>query len=381
MNPSLRLAVTLAAGSALGLTLSACAKKEGGPPQRPPSSVQTTPALSLRAPVVIATFGNTHEHQSVDVVPQVSGTIVQTLIADGAVVTNGQPLFLIDPRDYAARVQQVEAAVAADRAAVELSRSTVTRNRPLLEKALISTEAFDTLTTRQQAAEAQLAADEAALSMAQLNLERCTVTAPFAGVCSQRYLDTGAVAAAGATRLVNIRSYDPIDVDFSVSEQHLPSVRAALARGDVALTVTPRGDTNAYTGKIVFMDNAINPMTGTIMLRGQVPNPDLKLWSQQFVEVGVLVDTLADAVMVPEGAVQFGKQGPYLFVATTNNVADLRPVQTGVRHQNLIQILSGVAPAERVVVLGQLMLFPGAPVMDRPAGGGEPPVVDSNPGH
>ena len=374
MKQRLRLVGMLAAGCALALITSACGK-HGGPPQRPPVAVQTAAALKMDTPVIIHAFGNTKDQSSIDILPQVSGKLVQTFIQDGAVVTNGQPLFLIDPSDYAARVRQVEGAVAADRANVNLSRITLERNQPLLEKQLISTEDFDTLKTRVDAAEAQLQADEAALDLANLNLSRCTITSSVAGVCSKRYVDNGNLVAAGQSKLTNIRSYDPMLVDFSVSEQYLPSLRRALAEGEAKIEVTPRGDTNVYTGTLDFMDNAVNPMNGTILLRGQVPNPDLKIWAQQFVEVSIFVDTVRDAVMVPEGAVQFGKQGPYLFVVSKDGKADLRVVKVGVRYNNLLQVVEGVAPDENVVVLGQLMLYPGAQVVDMshmPPGGGAP---------
>lgn len=344
------------------MTLTACGRR-GGPPPAHPSLVQTAAAVGMEVPILISTFGTTEDQKSVEVVPQVSGKLLQTLVADGATVTNGQPLFLIDPSDYAARVRQVESMVAADKTALNLSRSTLDRNRPLLEKKLIAADLFDALKARAEAAEAQLQADSAALEQARLNLDRCTVTAPLAGLCSKRYVDDGNLVGAGQTRLINIRSYDPLFVECSVSEQYLPAVREALAAGPVPMDLTPRGEANTYRGELKFVDNAVNPLTGTILLRGQVANPDLRLWAGQFVDVRITAGTVANAVMVPEGAVQFGKMGTYLFVAAANK-ADMRIVKTGIRYKDLIQVVQGVAPGEKVVVLGQLMLYPGAAVMD-----------------
>lgn len=340
-----------------------CSKKQGAPPamQFP---VKLSPAIQMEAPVLINAFGTTKERMSVDIVPQVSGQLLKTFIKDGAVVTNSQQLFQIDPRDYAARVQQFEAAIAADKANLELARLTVERNQPLLEKKLISAEDFDTLKTKAAAAAAALQADEAQLALAQLNLTRCTIAAPLDGVCSVRYADDGNLVAAGQTRLVNIRSYDPLFVDFAISEEYLPLIRRALAVGTVKLELIPRGETNSYPGTLEIIDNAVSSMTGTIQLRGSAPNPGLKLWAQQFVTVRVNAGTVPDAVMVPEGAIQFGKQGPYLYVANGKHTAELRLVQMGVRVGDLVQAVTGVQAGENVVVLGQLMLFPGAPVVD-----------------
>lgn len=377
MNPSLYRAGIFAVCGLFAFTGSACTKRPSAPPARPPMTVQTTAAAAMDTPLILQSFGHTENRQSVDIVPQVSGMLIQTFIQDGAIVTNGQPLFQIDPRDYATRVQQAASAVAADRANLELSRMTIERYQALRDKQLIASEDFDTLKTRQEAAAAQLQADEALLEQARLNLARCAISAPLAGICSKRALDDGNLVAAGVTRLINIRRYDPMVVEFAVSEEYLPLVRRALAEGTVRIEVTPRGDTSSYPGTLAFLDNAVNSLTGTILLRGLVPNPDLKLWSRQFVQVRVEAGLVPGAVMVPEGAVQFGKQGAYLFVVKDNH-AEMRPVTPGIRHANRIQIKAGVAPEELVVVLGQLMLFPGAPVRDtaQPAPGNPGPPAD-----
>ena len=372
MNRYLRFAVMLVTGSTLALALGACSNRQEGPPQFPPAAVQTSLAVKMDTPVVFSAFGNTKDQVSVDVVPQVSGILVKTFILDGAIVTNGQPLFMIDPSDYAIRVRQADGLVAADRANLELSRLTLERNRPLLAKNMISAETFDTLKTKLDAATAQLQIDDAALDQARLDLSRCMVTSSVNGVCSKRFLDNGNLAMANQTKLTNVRSYDPLFVDFSVSEQYLDILRREMAAGKVRIEITPRGDTNSYAGELVCLDNAVNHQTGTILLRALVPNPDRKLWAQQFIEVRILAGIARDAVMVPESVVQFGKNGPYAFVVDKDNKAELRLVKPGVRYDNRLQIIEGVAPGEKVVVLGQLMLYPGAAVMEAakaPAGG------------
>lgn len=375
MNQNLRFATLLAVCGSLALQLGACGKRKP-PPPRPPVSVKTVAAVNLDAPVVITTFGNTQDRESVDIVAQVSGKLIRTFIRDGAVVTNGQPLFQIDPSDSELKVRQGEAAVAADRANLQLARTTLERNRGLLSDKMISQQEYDTLQARADAAVAQLAMEEAALEQMRLNLSRCMITSTVAGVCSKRYLDDGNFVSAGVTKLTNIRSYDPITVEFSVSEEYLPYLRSVMTGDTVRIEITPRGDTNRYPGTLDFLDNAVSPLTGTILLRGRAPNPDLKLWAGQFVEVSILAGIHRNAVMVPEGSVQYGKQGPYLFVVSKDNTAELRSVKPGVRYDNLIQILEGVEGGENVVVLGQLMLYPGAPVMDLshrpPENGGAP---------
>ena len=358
-------ATALVLAGALALVSTACRRGgAGGPPPRPASPVQTAAAIKMDVPAILTGFGSTAERAGVDVVPQVSGTLIKRFFDDGAIVTNGQPLFLIDPSDYTLRARQAESLLTADRANRDLARLTLDRSRTLVEQKLISQEDFDTLQARLDAANAQLKGDEAALDQAKLNLARCAINAPMNGICSKHFLDEGNLAAAGVTRLTNIRSYNPITVEFAISERYLPVIRRAMQTPPVRIEVTPRGDTNSYVGTLVFMDNAVTPQTGTIALRGEVPNADLKLWANQYVEVRLFADVEHDAVVVPEGAVQFGKMGTYLFAVSSTNTAEMRIVKTGVRYNNLIQILGGVAPDDRIVVLGQLRLFPGAPVAD-----------------
>ena len=365
----------IAVCGALIAGMTACGRSQKAPPPRPPAAVRTAEAIQTNTPIVITGFGNTVDRMSVDIVPQVSGVLLKSLIQDGAVVTNGQPLFLIDPSDYAARVRQVEGVVKADQANLKLSQATVERNQALFDKKLISVETFDSLQAHVEAVQGQLQMDEALLDQARLNLARCTVTAPMAGMCSKRYVDEGNLVGAGQSRLTNLRSYDPMVVEFSVSEQYLPAVRLAMAEGEARIDLTARGSTNVYTGTLRFMDNTVNVQGGTILLRGEVPNPDLVLWAGQFADVKLLAGTIKDAVMVPEGAVQFGKRGPYLYAAKDGQV-EMRPVRTGARFGTSIQITDGVAAGERVVVLGQLMLYPGAQVAEAtppPAAGGGAP--------
>ena len=365
MNTITRLTFTAVSISTLALLTSACGKKQaGGPFTAPPVVVTLAPAIQADTPVLINTYGTTQDKESVEIVPQVSGQLMSILFEEGAVVTNGQPLFQIDPRDYETRVQQVEGMLAADNSALELARTTLSRNQPLLEKRLISEEVFDAIKNKVTSLEAQRAIDRAALSQAHLNLSRCTVVSPIAGVCSKRFVDAGNLVAAGVSRLTNVRNNSPLRLECTISEQYLPQIRSAMALGPVAVEVTPPGDIRHYPGALTFIDNAVDTATGSILLRGEVPNPDRALWAKQFVNIEIIVTTILNAIMVPESAVQFGKTGPYLYVANSNSISEIRPVTIGVRHDNLLQISTGVQAGESVITSGLMMMRPGATVMD-----------------
>ncbi len=365
MHNITRITTTVFTLTALSLLTSACDKKPAGPPpSAPPVMVQLTPAIETDIPVIITTYGTTQDKENVDIVPQVSGQLISVLFQEGAIVTNGQPLFQIDPRDYQMRIQQAEGMIAADKSALALARTTLTRNQPLMEKRLISEEVFDAIKNKVNTIEAQLAIDQAALDQAQLNLSRCTLVSPIDGICSKRYVDAGNLVAAGVTRLTNVRNYSPLRLECTLSEQYLPRLRTALAQGPIPVEIIPRGDTNSYPGTLTFIDNAVDSTTGTILLRGEVPNPNLALWVKQFVDIKIMTDSIPNAVMIPESAVQFGKNGPYLYIANSNNISELRVVKTGLRHNNLIQIASGVKAGESVITLGLVMMRPGATIVD-----------------
>lgn len=365
MNRSLHTVLFFFTLTVLALLTGACGKKQNdGPQSAPPIRVLMIPAIQKDTPVLIETYGSTLDKESVDIVPQVSGQLLSVLFQEGAVVVKGQPLFEIDPRDYQLRVQQAKGLVVADQAALELARTTLARNQPLLEKRLISQELFDTIQTKVTALQAQLTMNQATLEQARLNRSRCTLVSPINGICSKGYVDAGNLVIAGGTRLTNVRNYSPLRLECTVSEQYLPQIRSALSDGPLQVDITPRGDTNHYPGTITFIDNAVDPLTGTILLRGEVPNPDRTLWAKQFVSIRIIVATLPQAVLVPESAVQFGKQGAYLYVANSNRTAEIRPVKTGVHYNNLVQITEGVQAGESIITMGLMMIRPGATVMD-----------------
>ena len=344
------------------LVVCGCTRRAPGPVARPPAPVRIAVAIMTNEPLVVAGFGTAGDQASVDVVPQVTGMLKKRLITDGAVVTNGQVLFEIEQAEYAAKVRQAEGTVAADEAQLALSQLSLARNKKLFEEKLVAPEVYDAVKTKVDAGEAQIRIDQAALDQARITLARCTIAAPLDGVCSKCYVDEGNLVELNKTKLTNIRSYDPIRVELSVSEENLPLVRRAFGSGPVPIEVQPRGDANTYVGTLVFMDNAVNTDLGTILLRGLVPNPNRALWAQQFVDVRIMVGVVNNAVMVPETAVQFGKSGPYVYVVNETATAEMRPTPTGLRQDGLIQVLSGVAAGEQVVVLGQLQVVPGGAV-------------------
>jgi multidrug efflux system membrane fusion protein len=365
----------LAAGLllAIGGLVAGCDKKAGGPPPaRPPTPVHIVVATTATVPTLLPAFGTAVANVQVNIVPQVSGKILKALIKDGDTVTTDQPLFEIDPSDYANAVHRGEAAVEGDRANLWIAKLNVDRNQPLVAKNLISQNAFDNYKATAEAADAKLKADLASLEQAKLDLTRCTVRAPSAGTCSKVMVNPGNLAMTNQTVLTTLKGLDPIQAEFSLSEEYLPALRRELAAGPVTVSVQPRGDEQSYAGRIVFIDNAVNTATGSIQVRAEIPNPEHKLWPNQFLAVTVRAGEFKNAVVIPESAVQTGKMGSFAFVVNAQNQAELRPVQLGVRTDGHVHIKAGITAGEKVVAQGLLMLAPGATVMEAPSPGGAP---------
>jgi len=167
--------------------------------------------------------------------------------------------------------------------------------------------------------------------------------------------------------LVTILGLDPIYTDFTVAENDLPLVRKYLHGPNVKVqTYLPDGSITPRLGDLYFIDNAVQPGSGTVKARGVTPNPDRALWPSQFVLVRFILDTLKNATLVPSQAVQVSQSGPFVFVVKPDDTVDLRPVKPGQRQEGDLIVIEGVKPDETVVVTGQLALSPGAKVAPQP---------------
>ncbi len=346
------------------LAFSGCAKKKPAP-EIPPRPVRVTQAFTKDVPVYLKNFGNLVSPNNVDIVSQVTGKIAAVHFSEGDEVKEGDLLFSIDPREYQAALDRARAALAGAEADLKLKQQTLERNRPLLAKKLISQQEFDTLQTEVEAATAQVKLDRAAVEQAEIDLGYCSITAPVDGVTGKRLVDPGNVVVAntGAV-LVNIRSLDPLYLDFTLPENDLVKVRKWMGQGTLRLEVSPTGDPDGpYPGDLKLIDNTIDDSTGTIALRASIPNPEKKLWPGQYATVRLVLYTAKDAILVPAAAVQLGQKGMYLFVIKDDNTAELRDdIEVGLGEGDDLVITKGVKAGERVVTTGQLGLSPGAKV-------------------
>lgn len=346
-----------------GLLSAACGKKGNGGFQRPPAPVTVAEAISRDVPVYIDEVGKCVAREVVSIQPQVSGRIVQIHFADGADLRQGQVLFTIDPRPYQAQLDAAIANLAQAKAALDLARTQFVRYADLLKSKAVSQSDYDTKKNAVQVDEALVQQGEAAVEAARLNLQYCTIRSPIDGRAGHRLVDIGNVVAANTGSLLTIQRLDPIYADFTVTETDLTTVQRHMARGGLKVEVRlPDEPEKPVTGKLTFLDNAVQEGTGTVALRATLPNRDHRLWPGRFVKVRLVLASLAHAVLVPATAPQMSAKGPFVYVIKDDSTAEMRPVQQGQAQGDLVVIEQGLKPGEKVVVAGQLGVTPGGKV-------------------
>jgi membrane fusion protein, multidrug efflux system len=332
-------------------------KAPKGPPAIP---VNVEPVAQQTVPFRIQAIGNVEAYSTVAVKARVDGQIVQVGFKEGEEVRKGQLLFKIDPRPFEAALRQAEANALRDTAASEQARSQERRYQDLLEKNFVSKEAYAQIRTNATTAEATARASQAVLDNAKLNVEYCTITSPIEGYAGKIQIQLGnLVKANDVNSLVVINQVHPIYVNFSVPEQRLAEVREHMASTPLAVdALAPGSDRSAASGVLIFVDNAVDPSTGTIRLRARFPNKENALWPGQFVGVSVRLFEQPDAIVIPSTAVQTGPEGQYVYVVGDDMLANVRKIEVQRTEGDHTIVASGLAKGERVVTRGQLRLAP-----------------------
>jgi multidrug efflux system membrane fusion protein len=368
----------LALGSVVALFPVACSKKVTAAPDLPPTSVTVSTAVSHDVPVYLDEIGKNGAFESVTVTPQVGGRITERHFEDGENLHRGQLLFVIDPRPYQAQLDSAQASLAQAKAALELAKIQFARDEELIGTKAISKQDYDTKKSTVDVDQAQVDAAQAALETAKLNFEYCFIHSPIEGRAGARLVDIGNVVQANTTSLLLIQRLDPIYADFTITERDLPSVQKQMARGNLQAQVRLPSDGEDHTrsGKLTFLDNAVQNGSGTVNLRATIPNSDHHFWPGQFVNVRLVLSTEKGAVLIPNEATQISQKGPYVYVVKPDQTAELRLVTLGQRQGGNVAVTSGLAAGENVVLTGQLTIVPGfkvkvvksAPATNNPSG-------------
>jgi multidrug efflux system membrane fusion protein len=326
--------------------------------------VQTALAEKKDVPIWLEGLGTVAAFQQVTVRPQVDGRLDKVLFTEGQTVKAGDLLAQIDPRPFLVQLHQAQGALARDKAQADTARKNLERYQGLHAQQLVAQQQVDEIAGQLGALEGSVKIDQAQVESAQLQLDYAQVKSPLEGITGVRLIDAGnLVKASDPTGLVVITAVDPAAVMFTVPQDRLPAVSAALARGDVPVEVWNRDNTQKLaTGKLAVLDNQINQTTATLRLKALAQNPARALWPNAFVKARMLVETRTGALVVPAVAIQRGPQGSYVYVIGPDRTAAMKPVTVAMLSGEQAIIEQGIAPGEVVVIEGQNQLRPGGRV-------------------
>ncbi|MBI3156285.1 MAG: efflux RND transporter periplasmic adaptor subunit [Burkholderiales bacterium] len=329
--------------------------------------------------------------RSAQVRARVNGVVQQRLFREGSDVRPGQPLYRIDPAPYQAALDSAQATLLKAEAAAAQARLTAERYRPLAAARAISDQDLANAESARRLAEADVAAARAALQTARINLGYTQVTAPIGGRIGRALVTEGAlVSAAEATPLALIQQIGSVYVNFTQSSAELQRLRrTASAGGAAAGSATVRvvlddGSELPQPGRLLFSDLGVDPSSGQVTLRAELPNPEGILLPGQYVRVRLAQATLPAAVRIPQQAVTRTQQGDTVLVVGEGNVPQRRPVAVAGSSGTAWVVTGGLQPGERVIVDGfQKMMAPGAPVNPvpwQPGAAGKPPAAAAEAG-
>jgi len=340
-----------------------------------PKRSQRVPVLVAQAerrtvPYEIEATGTVEPIQTAQVTAQVAGIVRRVLFQEGSEVRAGQPLFQLDAAMMQAAHAQAVAMLAKDRAQAETARLALARGEKLMEQKLIAQGELDQLRSNYGALAASVRADSASAIAARLNFEYTTVRAPIGGKTGSLNIHVGDQVKANepASPLVSINQIRPIRVRFTFPEDRLADVRRSAGKNVRVEAQASDADSAWAQGKLAFVDNGVDPASGTVLLKGEFTNADGRLWPGQFVRVRVRLYDQGDATIVPTTAVTNSQSGTYLFVVKPDTTVEARPISVQRTWGDYSVIEHGVKAGETVVTDGQLRLSPGAKAQIRKPG-------------
>jgi multidrug efflux system membrane fusion protein len=341
-----------------GCSRSASKGAGAGAPVLVAQAVETNVPVLINPPPV----GHVMPYSTVTIRPQIGGVISQVHFQEGQEVKKGDLLFTIDPRPMQAALDAARAALARDQAQLENAKIQFDREQKLFDQKLVSQDEFDTSKAGLDALIGTVAADHAAVTNADLNLEFTGIRAPFDGRTGSLQFHEGNVVKAPDDTLLTINQIHPIYVAFALPEQYLPEIKREMREKTLKVMATFQNMDAPPQGELTFIDNAVDTTTGMIQLRATFPNEDNTLWPGQFVQVALTLSDLTNVIVVPAQAVQTGQNGQFVYVVKPDQIAEERPVTIGITYQGETVVQSGLKAGETVVTDGQLRLAPGVKV-------------------
>jgi len=343
LTPTLAAAAALATGG--------CSNDATTAGNKPGVLVLVAQSVTTNLPVQIQPqpVGHVVAYSSVTVHSQIGGILQQVNFLEGAEVKSNDLLFAIDPRP-------AQATLAHDQAQLEYGQAQFNRDEKLFQAKIESQDQFDSSRANRDTLAATVRQDK-------LNLEFTEIRAPFDGVVGSLQKHVGDVIKAPDDTLTTINQIHPIYAEFAVPEQYLPEIRRQMALHPLKVSATfDNMNVPPPPGELTFVDNSVDPSTGTIDLRATFSNENSALWPGQFVTVNLTLSELTNAVVVPTQAVQAGQNGEFIYVVKPNQTVEQQPVKIGIEFDGNTEIKSGLSGGETVVTDGQLRLAPGVKV-------------------
>lgn len=345
----------------MGSLNAGCAKEKEKTKQNAPAPVTVARAAVRDVPVELRAIGNVEAYSTVALKSRVAGIITAVHFKEGDDVPKGAPLFTIDPRPFQASLTQAKANLARDRASAENAKEQARRYATLWQEGIVTREQYDQLQANADALAASVASLSAAVESAKLQLDYCYIRSPLSGRTGGLTTHAGNLVKENDTALVTINQITPLYVTFSLPEKDLAAIKGRLA-GKLPITASVPGSPIAEQGTVSFLDNGVDPATGTIKVKGTFANRERKLWPGQFVNVALRLDVRKGAVVVPTRALQTGQQGDFVFLVKPDATVEVRPVTVGPAQDGVTVIEKGIVPGDTVVTDGQLKLVPGGKV-------------------
>ncbi|MGN6235209.1 efflux RND transporter periplasmic adaptor subunit [Dyella sp.] len=365
-------------GAQAGAQAGASGEKKGAPGEKEADPVPVTvePVSVQNVPVYLTALGTVQALNTVTVSPQIGGLLMKLNFTEGQEVTKGQVLAEIDPRSLQAAYDQAAARKRQDAAQLATARSNLARSLDLAKQGYISKQDMDTLQNTVSQYEATVAADEAAINDAKVQLGYTKVLAPITGMAGIRGVDPGNIVTTSSS-IVTLTEVHPINVIFPLPEQNVELVRSSQQRGEpleVAALDSAGSKVIAGKGVLKVINNQIDTSTGTFNLKAEFPNEENALFPGQFVNVRMKVNTVQGGLVIPSQAVQRGPDGDYVYQLQSDNTVKMQSVTTGQEvGDSHVMVTQGLKAGEKVVTEGQFRLKPGSKV--KPLKPGEVPAA------
>jgi len=358
----LGLAALIVAALLVGKSLTAKDAKPAAPRMARVVPILADDVKLANVPLLFTSVGTVEAMETVAVRAQTSGQVLEVGFQEGKPVKKGQMLFKLDPAPLQASLKQAEATLARDRAQLAQAKADARRYQELLEQGFVSRQQAEQMTSSVAALEATVQADQAVVENARVQLSYTTIVSPIDGVAGDRQVDVGnLVNAGGTTPLLVINRVSPVFVSFTIPQNQIDRVRRYQAEAPIVVKATPRGG-QPVTGKVVFLDNAVDVTTGTLRLKAEFPNASGALVPGQFADVEMTLTTEQNRVIAPAQAVQPSQTGHYAFVVNSDLSVSQRDVKLNRIQGDLAVVEAGLNPGERVVIDGTLQLQEGAKV-------------------